>query len=781
MTMKQLLQCINYTLWEIIENDNASIVTKTVDGKETTIPPTSVEEKAQRRAELKNTERKLDMANKERIGFYKSMVECFNCHKRGYFAREYRAPKNHDSMNREPTRRTVPGNHVNVGKASSCWVWRPKHKVLDHVSRNNGASITLKKFDYVDAQGRSKYMIGNGSYLTDYEEINGGFVAFRGNSKGRKITRKGKIRTDFKLTDESHVLLKVPRKDNMYSVDLKNFVPQGGLTCLFSKATSDESTLWHRRLGHVNFKTINKLVKGYLVRGIENLIDLRVKVIRCDNRTEFKNRVMNQFCEMKGIKREFSVARTPQKNGAAERKNKILIEDSPGDGFKPSGEEENKNVKEPGNENSKVPSIEELRVNQENDANVTNNINTVSPADNVVGIEDHVVGKNIVYGCADDPNIPALEEIGRFSDVEDDDSGADMNNLIEAIRLFLAYALFKDFVVYQMDVNSAFLYDSNEKKLIQIIKIHTDKNVADLLTKALDKDVWNGLDKLLRMKLAKNINGKAQIHAKVDGKKVIINEATIRRDLKFQDEGGVDFLSNEVIFEQLTLMGKKVFGNIKRIGKGFFGRDTPLFPTMMVQAQEDIVSQLFKDLSRGGVLRILDGWLVEEYRVLRDSARRNKNNQRDRTLRKFILVVLVNAKNVPTYSDDPLLSGEDSIQLKELMDIYTNLQKRVLDLETTKANQEMEIGSLKRRVNKHEKKKGSRTYKLKSLYKVGLSARIESSSEEQSLGEEDASKQGRKIADIDADAKTTLVNENSKDQGRYNDQEMFDTGVLDDE
>ncbi|GKB25813.1 putative ribonuclease H-like domain-containing protein, partial [Tanacetum coccineum] len=279
-------------------------------------------------------------------------------------------------------------------------------------------------------------MTGNRSYLTDYEEINGGFITFRGSTKEGKITGKCKIRTgkldfedvyfvkelkfnlfsvsqmcdkknsvlftdikcvvlspDFKLTDESHVLFKVPRKDNMYSVDLKNVFPQGGLTCLFEKATPDESNLWHRRLGHVNFKTMNKLVRGNLVRGlpsklfeinqtsvacqkgkqyrascktktvssisqplqmlymdlfgltfvkslmkkmyclvvtddfsIENLIDLRVKVIRCDNGTEFKNKVMNQFCEMKGIKREFSVARTSQQNRVAERKNRALIE-----------------------------------------------------------------------------------------------------------------------------------------------------------------------------------------------------------------------------------------------------------------------------------------------------------------------------------------------------------------------------------------------------------------------------------------------------------------------
>ncbi|GJR39879.1 ribonuclease H-like domain-containing protein [Tanacetum coccineum] len=58
---------------------------------------------------LKNTGRKLDMSNKERIGFDKSKVECFNCHKRGHFAKECRAPKNQDNGNKEPTRRTVPG------------------------------------------------------------------------------------------------------------------------------------------------------------------------------------------------------------------------------------------------------------------------------------------------------------------------------------------------------------------------------------------------------------------------------------------------------------------------------------------------------------------------------------------------------------------------------------------------------------------------------------------------------------------------------------------------
>nr|GEW76680.1 hypothetical protein [Tanacetum cinerariifolium] len=226
--------------------------------------------------------------------------------------------------------------------------------------------------------------------------------------------------------------------------------------------------------------------------------------------------------------------------------------DSPGDGFKPSKEEEKKDVEDLGNENNEDLSTDGLRVNQEKDANVnsTNNVNTVSLTGNAASIKDNVVDKNIVYGCADDPNIHDLEEIGRASDAENDDSGADMNNLdtyfqvspapttriykdhplekviedlhsapqtrrmsknlkghglvfrnkldergimirnkamlvaqghtqeeginydeiftpvvrIEAIRLFLAYASFKDFVVYQMYVKSAFLYGKIKKR-----------------------------------------------------------------------------------------------------------------------------------------------------------------------------------------------------------------------------------------------------------------------------------------------------------------------------
>nr|GEY02763.1 ribonuclease H-like domain-containing protein [Tanacetum cinerariifolium] len=128
------------------------------------------------------------------------------------------------------------------------------------------------------------------------------------------------LSSDFKLPGASQVLLRVPRENNMYNVNLKNIIPSGDLTFLFAKSTLDESNLWHRRLGHMNFKTINKLVKGNLVRGLPTKVlqmTIHVLLVRKANNTEPL---------LKGIKREFSVPRTPQQNGIAERKDRTLIE-----------------------------------------------------------------------------------------------------------------------------------------------------------------------------------------------------------------------------------------------------------------------------------------------------------------------------------------------------------------------------------------------------------------------------------------------------------------------
>ncbi|GJY37356.1 hypothetical protein Tco_0422734 [Tanacetum coccineum] len=135
-------------------------------------------------------------------------------------------------------------------------------------------------------------------------------------------------------------------------------------------------------------------------------------------------------------------------------------------------------------------------------------------------------------------------------------------------------------------------------------------------------------------------------------------------------------------------------------------------------------------------------------------------------------------ENVPTTSNDPLLSGENRLKLIELMDLCTNLQKKVLDLEKAKITLDSEIASLKKKVKKLERRNKSRTLGLKRLRKVGLARRVESS-DKASLGDqEDASKQGRKIVDIDTDEEVTLIDET---YGRNDNNLMFDTDILDEQ
>ncbi|GJQ97680.1 hypothetical protein Tco_0008819 [Tanacetum coccineum] len=257
----------------------------------------------------------------------------------------------------------------------------------------------------------------------------------------------------------------------------------------------------------------------------------------------------------------------------------------------------------------------------------------------------------------------------------------------------------------------------------------------------------------------KNVNEEVQLQALVDGKKIIVTEASVRRDLQLDNEEGMDCLPNATIFKELTRMGaktivwnefsstmafaiiclatnqkfnfskyifenmvkklenvsgkflmyprfvqvflnqqldgktthkriyvtpshtKKIFGNIKRVGKGFSGRETPLFPTMVVQAQEEMGegSEMPTDLHHTPI-------------IIQPLSSQPQKKQKSRSPKKK-------------------------------------------DTQNTKTAQAQEIISLKLRVKKLEKKGGSRTHKLKRLYK------------------------GRKIDDIDKDAKITLVDE----------------------
>ncbi|GJV70884.1 retrovirus-related pol polyprotein from transposon TNT 1-94 [Tanacetum coccineum] len=691
----------------------------------------------------------------------------------------------------------VKGNNFNAVKASACWVWKPKHKVLDH----GNPQMDLQDQGVIDS-GCSRHMTGNMSYLTDYEEIDGGYVAFGGNPKGGKITGKCTIKTgnldfenvyfvrelkfnlfsvsqmcdkknsvlfndtecivlspNFKLIDESQVLLRVPRKNNMYSVDLKNIVPKVGLTCLFAKATSDESKHWHRRLGHLNFKSMNKLVKGNLVRGLPSKL--------------FENDETCVACQ-KG-KQHRASSRTPQQNGAAEGRNRTLIEaartmladsklpitfwaeavntacyvknrvlvvkphnktpyelfhgrtptlsflrpfgcpvtilntidhlgkfdgktdegffvryslnskafrvfnsrtriveenlyirfsestpnavgsgpdwlfdidaltrtmnyepiiaGTQSNGFASTKASDNagqarnetepvkdyilltlwiadlpfsQNTKSSHDDGSKPSSDDEKKVDEdlrkdsesndqekEDNVNNTNNVNAASTNKvNAIGGKTSIKKQALNFTRDDEDDgeepkkvIQALKKskldrcyAGRASIIQvtrryTQEEGIDYDEVfspvarIEAIRLFLAYASFKDFVVYQIYVKSSFLYGKIEEEVYvcqpsgfedpdfpdRVYKVEKALYGLHQAPKAWYETLSTYLldNGFQREKIDKTLF----IKRHKDGKKIIITEASVRRDLQLADEEGVECLPNSTIFEQLALMG----------------------------------------------------------------------------------------------------------------------------------------------------------------------------------------------------------------------------------
>ncbi|GKA42868.1 hypothetical protein Tco_0735528, partial [Tanacetum coccineum] len=304
---------------------------------------------------------------------------------------------------------------------------------------------------------------------------------------------------------------------------------------------------------------------------------------------------------------------------------------------------------------------------------------------------------------------------------------------------------------------------------------------------------------------AKTVNGEVQLQALVYGKKIIIIESTVRRDLQLEDAEGVDCLPNATIFEQLTLMSSKTtawneFSStmtstiICLATNQKFNFSKSIFESMVKNL--DNMSEFFliylrylgiitestvrRDLQledAEGVDCLPNATIFELLTLMSDNVAEEAVNEEmdDSLVRVATTVTSLNAEqdsgnidktqskatlNEPsssgTSSGNTLRSGEDRLKLEELMALCTTLQSRVLSLDTTKTTQATEIASLKKKAKKLEMRNKSRTHGLKRLYRVGSSRRAESY-EDEGLGEEDASKQGR-IADIDANEDIYLVN-----------------------
>ncbi|GJX39770.1 hypothetical protein Tco_0253073 [Tanacetum coccineum] len=242
----------------------------------------------------------------------------------------------------------------------------------------------------------------------------------------------------------------------------------------------------------------------------------------------------------------------------------------------------------------------------------------------------------------------------------------------------------------------------------------------------------------------KTINGETQLHALVDGKKIIITESSVRRDLQLADEEGIDCLPNSTIFEQLTLMGPKT-----------------------------TAWNEFSSTMASAIICLATNQKFNFSKFIFDSMIRNLDNVSG----KFLMYPRKPKRKdtqVPQPSD-PTKSFADEAVHKELGDSLVRAATTASSLEAEQdsgnidktqskatpnesSSQGTNSGGGPRRAKKLENKNRARTHKLKRLYKVGLTARVESSDDEESLGE-DASKQGR-IDAIDADEEITLVSVN---------------------
>nr|GEV02017.1 hypothetical protein [Tanacetum cinerariifolium] len=572
-----------------------------------------------------------------------------------------------------PPKRTI--NRSSSPKASTFppKVTAAKAPMVNAVKGNWGnPQHALKGKEVIDSRCL-RHMIGNMSYLSDFEELNGGYVTFGGNPKGDenqvllRVPRENSmynvdlknivlftdteclvLSPEFKLPDENQVLLRVPRENSMYNVDLKNIVPSRDLTCLFAKTTLDESNIWHRRMGYINFKTMNKLVKG---SGPTWLFDI-----------DTLTKTMNYQPVTAGNQSNPSAGKKPEFEGE-KPESKVHVSLSSSAQIKKHDDKTKREAKG----KSLVESLIGYRnLSAEFEDFSDNSINEVKAADSPVPAVGPTHGNYSYVNTSqypDDLNMPELEDITYSNDEEDVGAEADFTNLETTITVspILTTRVHKDHPVTQIidgksastpiDIKKPLLKDPDDQTVsgkdssnplmadnLPKIVWYSTHHVALMKSWLVQKQTALGVntprcdeDRLELMEL--KVNDVTRLQALVDKKKVIITEATIQDAIRLNDAESIDRLPNEEIYTELSRMGyekpstkltfyKSFFSHqwkflihtilqctsAKRTprnefsssmasaviclstGKRFFGVDTPLFEGMIMAQQHDDIA-----------------------------------------------------------------------------------------------------------------------------------------------------------------------------------------------
>nr|GEX98001.1 putative ribonuclease H-like domain-containing protein [Tanacetum cinerariifolium] len=326
----------------------------------------------------------------------------------------------------------ILGNRVNVVKASACWVWKPKIKVIDHVFKHNSASITLKKFNYsnpqIDLQNKrvidsrcSRHMTGNMSYLTDYEEIDERYVAFGGRTPALSFMRPFGYHVTI-LNTEDHLGKFNGKTDEGffvgYSLNNKSFR-------VFNSRTRIVKENLHIRFSE-NTPNIARSRPNWLFDIDALTKSMNYKLVIAGNQSN--GNACTKACDDAGKDRMETV---PEKDyillplWTADPLISQESKSSQDDIFQSSSDDGKKVDEDPRQESECKDQEKKDNVNNTNNVNAagTNRVN--------------VVGANTNNELPFDLEMPELEDINTFNfsnEDEDDGAEADMNNLDTAVQ-----------------------------------------------------------------------------------------------------------------------------------------------------------------------------------------------------------------------------------------------------------------------------------------------------------------------------------------------------------